>query len=99
MTARLQGEPANPRLQRTPSAPLSRNPLDARRRKASALRYGIVMSEKRPDDALVAIYVCRNAAELPVVESLLDEAGIQFMMKGAELQNLLGWDSSAAPIW
>jgi len=25
----LQGEPANPRLQRTPSAPLSRQPLDA----------------------------------------------------------------------
>ena len=30
-TARLQGEPANPRLQRTPSAPLSRQPLGGSR--------------------------------------------------------------------
>jgi hypothetical protein len=49
------------------------------------------MNQKLPDEPLVSIYVCQNPAELPVVESLLNEAGIQFMKKGAELQSLFGW--------
>ncbi len=49
------------------------------------------MTDETSDDALVQVYVGNNAAELPVIESLLDEAGIEFMTKGAEIQNLFGW--------
>ena len=41
-------------------------------------------------EALVPIFVSHNPAELPVVESLLTEAGIQFMVKGEQIQGMFG---------
>jgi hypothetical protein len=48
------------------------------------------MSKHEPSDSLVPIYVCHNPAELPVVESLLTEAGIKFTMRGEYIQGMFG---------
>lgn len=42
------------------------------------------------DEALVPIYVSGNPAELPVIQSLLTEAGIPFMVKGEQIQGMFG---------
>jgi hypothetical protein len=39
---------------------------------------------------LVPIYVCHNPAELPVVKSLLTQAGIEFMVRGEQIQGMFG---------
>ena len=39
---------------------------------------------------LVPIYVCHNPAELPVVKSLLMDAGIKFMVRGEQIQGMFG---------
>lgn len=45
-----------------------------------------------PDDIhLLPIYTCSNPALVPVVESLLRDAGIEFMTRGAAIQDLFGW--------
>ena len=46
--------------------------------------------EQELNEPLVRIYVCHNPAELPVVESLLTEAGVKFMVKGEQIQGMLG---------
>lgn len=48
------------------------------------------MIEHESNDPLVPIYVCHNPAELPVVESLLTEAGIKFMVQGEQIQGMFG---------
>ena len=44
-----------------------------------------------PEIALVKVYETGNAALVPVFESLLANAGIDFMTKGEGLQDLFGW--------
>ena len=44
-----------------------------------------------PEVDLVRIYKCSNPALVPVVESLLNDAEIVFMMKGDQIQDLFGW--------
>ena len=44
-----------------------------------------------PDVELVKIYECGNAALVPLVESILADAGIEYMTKGEGLQDLFGW--------
>ncbi|HEX9984582.1 MAG TPA: DUF2007 domain-containing protein [Thermoanaerobaculia bacterium] len=46
-----------------------------------------------PDVALVKVYECGNAALIPLLESVLDNAGIEYMTKGQPIQNLFGWGS------
>jgi hypothetical protein len=48
------------------------------------------MTENDSPEPLVPIYVCHNPAELPVVESLLTEAGIKFLVKGESIQGMFG---------
>ena len=48
------------------------------------------MTEHESNEPLVPVYVCHNPAELPVVESLLAEAGIKFMAKGEPIQCMFG---------
>ena len=45
---------------------------------------------QHPDEALVPVYFSANPAELPVVESLLTEAGIPFTVRGEAVQGMLG---------
>jgi hypothetical protein len=49
--------------------------------------------DDRPDPGakLVEIFSTGDAAMIPVVESVLDGAGIEFFAKGAEAQDLLGF--------
>lgn len=42
------------------------------------------------DDELVKVFEADNAAVLPLVESMLQDAEIEFMTKGAILQDLFG---------
>lgn len=44
-----------------------------------------------PDVQLVKIFESGNAAVIPLIESLLADAGIEFMTKGEPLQDLFGW--------
>lgn len=44
-----------------------------------------------PDIALVKVYEAGNAAALPMIESLLTNAGIEFMTKSEPVQDLFGW--------
>ena len=44
-----------------------------------------------PDVALVKVYETGNAAIVPVFESLLADAGLEFMTKGEGIQDLFGW--------
>ena len=44
-----------------------------------------------PDLALVKVYEAGNAAVIPMIESLLSSAGIEFMMKSETIQDLFGW--------
>jgi hypothetical protein len=48
------------------------------------------MLEESGNEALVPIYVCHNPAELPVVESLLTEAGIKYLIKVGSIQGMFG---------
>lgn len=43
------------------------------------------------DVDLVRVYRCSNPALVPVVESLLNDAEIEFMTKGDQIQELFGW--------
>lgn len=43
-----------------------------------------------PEVALVKVYETGNAALIPLYESLLDSAGIEYMAKGEALQDLFG---------
>lgn len=45
---------------------------------------------EEPPVELVKVYETSNAAVIPLVESLLDDAGIEFMTKGAEIQDFIG---------
>lgn len=45
---------------------------------------------REPDVALVKVYECGNAAIIPLVESLLADAGIEYMTKGEPIQDLFG---------
>jgi hypothetical protein len=46
-----------------------------------------------PNVALVKVYECGNAALIPLLESVLDNAGIEYMTKGQPIQDLFGWGS------
>jgi Putative prokaryotic signal transducing protein len=45
--------------------------------------------KRHPD--LVTIYTAGNAALVPVIESVLRGAGIQFLVKSERVQDLFGW--------
>ena len=47
--------------------------------------------QAEPDVELVKIYECGNAALVPLVESLLADANIEYMTKGQPIQDLFGW--------
>jgi hypothetical protein len=47
--------------------------------------------DPQPDMELVKIYETGNAALIPLVESLLEDAEIEYMTKGEPLQDLFGW--------
>lgn len=44
-----------------------------------------------PEIVLVKIHESGNAALIPVIESLLDDGGIEYMAKSEGLQDLFGW--------
>lgn len=44
-----------------------------------------------PDLALVKVYETGNAALVPLFESLLGDAGIEYLMKNEPIQDLFGW--------
>ena len=44
-----------------------------------------------PQPRLVKVYETGNAAVIPVVQSLLADADIDFMTKGEPIQDLFGW--------
>jgi hypothetical protein len=44
-----------------------------------------------PKLSLVKVYETGNAAIIPVYESLLNDAGIEYMAKGESIQDLFGW--------
>ena len=44
-----------------------------------------------PDVPLVKVYETGNAAIIPVYESLLNDAGIEYLAKSEGLQDLFGW--------
>jgi len=44
-----------------------------------------------PDMDLVKVYETGNAAIIPVYESLLNDAGIEYLAKGEGIQDLFGW--------
>ena len=46
--------------------------------------------EGEPNVAIVKVYESNNAALLPLVESLLQDAGIEYMTKSDNLQSLFG---------
>ena len=46
---------------------------------------------EEPDAKLVKVYATGEAAMIPVVQSLLEAAGIEYMAKGEEAQDLFGW--------
>jgi len=48
----------------------------------------VVPVESEPDAQLVKVYAGTNPAVLPLVESLLDEAEIEFMKRGEAIQDL-----------
>ena len=49
-----------------------------------------------PGVALVKVYETGNAALIPLFESLLDDAGIEYMAKGEAIQDLFGWGRFAS---
>ena len=53
---------------------------------------------QEPSVELVKVYECGNAAIIPLVESLLADAGIEFMTKGEPIQNLFGWGTFASKL-
>jgi hypothetical protein len=50
-----------------------------------------ITTEHVPETRLVKVYESGNAAIIPFVQSLLADAGIDFMTKGEPLQDLFGW--------
>ena len=44
-----------------------------------------------PQTRLVKVFETGNAALVPLIESVLADAGIEFMVKGDRLQDLFGW--------
>ena len=44
-----------------------------------------------PQIELVKVYESGNAAIIPLVESLFDDAGIEYMVKNETIQDLFGW--------
>ncbi|HEX7151914.1 MAG TPA: DUF2007 domain-containing protein [Thermoanaerobaculia bacterium] len=43
-----------------------------------------------PNVELVKVYECGNAALVPLLKSVLDDADIEYMVKGEEIQDLIG---------
>ncbi len=44
-----------------------------------------------PEVALVKVYATGNAALVPLFESLLNDAGIEYLVKNETTQDLFGW--------
>jgi len=44
-----------------------------------------------PDLELERVYATGNPALVPIVKSLLDDAGIKYLAKGDAIQDLIGW--------
>jgi hypothetical protein len=51
----------------------------------------LVVEERPPDVELVKVYETGNAAIIPVLESVLNDGGIEYMAKGEPIQDLFGW--------
>jgi len=49
-----------------------------------------------PEVELVKVYESGNAAIIPLFQSLLSDAGIEFMTKGEPIQDLFGWGRFAS---
>ncbi|MEA2491246.1 MAG: hypothetical protein QOH21_3038 [Acidobacteriota bacterium] len=49
-----------------------------------------VVEAAEPQVELVKVYETGNAAIIPLVESLFDDAGIEYMVKGESIQDLIG---------
>ena len=47
--------------------------------------------EPPPQIDLVPVYETGNAALVPVIESLLEDAGIEFMTRSEPIQHMFGW--------
>lgn len=50
-----------------------------------------IADETTPETQLVKVFESGNAALIPLVQSLLSDADIEFMMKGEPIQDLFGW--------
>jgi hypothetical protein len=50
-----------------------------------------VPAEGEPEVDLVKVYETGNAAIIPLLESLFDDAGIEYMAKSEAIQDLFGW--------
>ena len=50
----------------------------------------VASAARHSSEALVSVYLSADPAELPVVESLLTEAGIAFTVRGEAVQGMLG---------
>jgi hypothetical protein len=44
-----------------------------------------------PIESLVKVYETGNAAVIPVLESVFQDAGIEYLAKGEGIQDLFGW--------
>lgn len=46
---------------------------------------------RAPEVALVKVFETGNAALIPLLESLFNDGGIEYMAKGEAIQDLFGW--------
>lgn len=57
----------------------------------ATLLAGPPITETHPDVTLERVYATGDPAVIPLVKSLLDDAGIAFLAKGDAIQDLFGW--------
>jgi hypothetical protein len=50
-----------------------------------------LLPAEEPDVKLVKVYETGNPALIPLLQSLFDGAGVEFMLKGDAIQDLFGW--------
>jgi len=49
------------------------------------------IEEVHPESDLEGVYATGNPAIIPLIKSLLTDAGIEFMVKGESIQDVIGW--------
>lgn len=49
------------------------------------------IEEDHPDITLERVYVAGDPAVIPLIKSLLDDAEIEYLVKGETIQDLFGW--------